>query len=229
MKILQRVAEESDGHFVFSPLSNWLQLVSLAEGSTGRTLREIWRVTRHHRNRCFKRKLGTILYEMTRDLRFESRRRNLIVVDKVMGVKHKFIREVQRLYGVKVFLCDFNNPSRSAVLVNKIIKSATNGKISDIVYYDDFINTVLIMSDASYFKSAWRHPFNAVYTKRRPFYLREDVQLGDVLMMNQMGYFNITEFPMINAKVLELPCMGGRFSMLVFLPIRDMWVGDMFH
>ncbi|NP_001139706.1 serine protease inhibitor 14 precursor [Bombyx mori] len=227
--ILQRVAEETNDNFVFSPLSNWLQLIALSEGAKGRTLKELWRVTRFHMRNCFKRELGKIMRNIETDLKFETKETNVIVIDKLMNVKRKFLRNIKQLYGVKAALLDFNSPEKSAIKANKMIEQATNGKISEAFYYDDFLSTVLLMSDAKYFDSFWKSPFNAAYTRMEPFYSKNGLKIGEVAMMNQIGYFNITYFPLIKADVLELPLSAGQYSMLIFLPEKNTWVKEIFY
>lgn len=229
VKLLQRVTEDTDSHFVYSPMSTWLQLTALAEGATGSTFREIWKVTKHHRNRCFRKKLIEILNNLNRDLHYESKRRSVIAMDNLMAVKKSYVREIQKLYGIKVLLLNFNEPIHSATEVNNAIEEGTGGVINRILYYDDFMSTVLLMSDANYFRSEWKTPFNSAYTKLQPFYSSQGVKIGEVSMMNQIGYYHLVDFPLIDAKVLEIPCATSRISMLVFLPTNKGWVGELFY
>ncbi|XP_022837303.1 serpin B4-like [Spodoptera litura] len=227
MRMLQRVTEETDAHFVYSPVSTWLQLSALAEGADGRTLNEIWRLTRHHKNRCFKRQLSGILNRLNFDLRFEMKRKSVIAIDKLMAVNKKYIQDIAKLYGIKVLLLAFNEPEKSAQEVNHVIEDGTDGVINRILYHDDFNDTVLLMSDASYFRSDWKSPFTSVGVQ--PFYSRKGDKIGEVSMINQVGQFNVIDFPHIGATVLEIPCASRRISMLVFLPLKKLWVSDIFY
>ena len=228
VRMLQRVTQETDSHFVYSPMSTWLQLSALAEGADGRTFKEIWRVTRHHKNRCFKRQLSEILTKLGKDLQYECRRKSVMAMDKLMAVKKFYVQQVERLYGIKALLLDFNEPVKSAQVVNQAVEDGTGGVIDHIVYYDDFMSSVLLMSDANYFRSEWRTPFNS-NIGAQPFFSRKGVKIGEVSMMNQVGLYNIVNFPHIKATVLEIPCASRRISMLVFLPDERVWVSDIFY
>lgn len=228
VRMLQRVAQDTDSHFVFSPMSTWLQLTALAEGAEGRTFEEIWRVTKHHKNRCFKKQLGGILTKLSRDLRNECKRKSVIAMDKLMAVKKNYVRQIEKLYGVKALLLDFKEPVKSAKEVNQLTEHGTGGVIDNIVYYDDFMSAVLIMSDANDFRSAWKTPFNSVI-EIQPFYSREGFKVGEVSMMNLVGSFNIAEFPHIGATVLEIPFASRRVKMLVFLPKELGWAIEIFY
>lgn len=227
-RILDRAAQNEHAHFVFSPLSTWLQLTALAEGATGKTLREIWKMTRHHRNRCFKTKLAKILHKINRGLKYEFRRNSVMVLDELLAVKKNYVRDIQKFYGIRVMLENFAYPYTAADEVNKYVEAGTDGVISDAVFGDDFNATVMLLSDNVYFRSAWLTPFNSAYTKPEVFLSSAGVEIGEVNMMNQIGYFNMATLPKVNAKVLEIPCVSG-VSMLLFLPTKDIWVGDIFY
>lgn len=227
IKMLQRVTEDTDSHFVYSPLSTWLQVTALAEGATGSTLREIWNVTKHHRNRCFKKKLSEILENLNSELRYESKRKSVMAVDRLIRVKKSYMRAVQKLYGIKVMQLDFNEPKKSADKVNKAIEDGTGSVIDTIVYYDDFIDSTLVMSDANYFRTEWETPFNSAYTQLKPFYSNRGVK--QVYLMNQIGYYHYVHMPQIHAKVLEIPCATRRISMLIFMPTQKEWIGEIFY
>nr|UXX34485.1 serine protease inhibitor 2 [Mythimna separata] len=228
LRMLQKVSQETDSHFVYSPISTWLQLSALAEGADGRTFKEIWKVTKHHRNRCFKRQLGEILNKLGKDLKNECKRKSVIAMDKLMAVRKYYVRQIEKLYGIKALLLDFNEPEKSARKVNQVTKDGTDGLVDNIVYYDDFLSTVLLMSDANYFKSEWKTPFNSA-SEIQPFYSRKGIKIGEVSMMNLVGSFNIVEFPHIGATVLEIPCASRRITMLVFLPKQLDWASEVFY
>lgn len=230
VRLLDKISFESKGHFVYSPLYTWLQLSALAEGARNTTLKEILsvtRLTRHRRLPCYRRTFREIVNDLNNDLDIDSEQSSVIIVDKFYKVKKGFKRTVERLENTKVLSLNFDNIEESAAEANEVIKFNTNGVIDDIVYPNDFVNRVLIMSDAAYFKSAWKHPFNVALTEVKPFYSEDNVINGYVNMMHQYGAFNVTEIPIINAKVLEVPCKGD-VSLLIFLPMRKS-ILDIYH
>ncbi|KAJ0171959.1 hypothetical protein K1T71_012722 [Dendrolimus kikuchii] len=227
MEILRRVSQDTNGHFVFSPLSTWLQLGTLAEGAKGRTLREIRKVTRHTAHGCFKRQLSNLLRKMNRDLVSEYRRKSMLIADELMGVKKPYVNKIRRLYGTKLFLENYDNPKKSAAELNQILESRSNGVFNDAVYYDDFLYTSLLLADANYFKSLWKSPFDPRETKQAKFFT--GLYTGTVNMMHQIGNFNYTYDPLINANVLELPVADGRISFLVFLPVKGRPIKELFY
>ncbi|XP_034826212.1 serine protease inhibitor 77Ba-like [Maniola hyperantus] len=228
VRFLDRVAQETNYHFVFSPLSTWLQLMSLAEGARGSTQSEIWKVTRHHRMKCLRRKFREILNSMDEELSFMTKRTNVIVIDKLLDVKESFINEVRKTNTTKIFSLNFNNPAQAAAKINEAIDMDMND-IDSAFDANDFNLTVLLMTDTAYFKSDWLKPFNPVYTSKETFYSEQKVAIGKVRLMHQEENFNLTEVPLINARVLELPFnTSNRISILIFLPIEGT-VNDLFY
>ncbi|CAH2098052.1 unnamed protein product [Euphydryas editha] len=219
VRLLDRVAQQTGYHFVFSPLSTWLQLMTLAEGARGSTESEIWKVTRYHRMICFRRKYKEVINNMDDELEYMTKRTNVIVFNKLLDIKSSFKKEVEKLDDTKVLTLSFNEPKKAAEVANEAIQMDMNGVINEGFEPEDFNLTVLLMTETAYFKSEWRTSFNPIYTLTEPFYSEEKVSIGNVRMMSQTGYFNVTDVPLINARVLELPFNANdRISMLVLLP-----------
>lgn len=227
MEILHRVSLETNGHFVFSPLSTWLQMGALAEGANGRTLREIRKITRHTAHGCFKRQLSKIMYKMNNSVKRESSRKSMIVIDSLMDVKRPYMRNVHDLYGSKVFLKNFYEPAKTTAELNKMLQARIGGIFTDAFYYDDFLNTSLLMTEVNYFSSSWKYRFDPRETKPAAF--SGDKNIGTVNMMSQLGYFNYVHNPLISANILELPLADGRFSFLVFLPTKGRLISELFY
>ncbi|XP_072946433.1 serine protease inhibitor 77Ba-like [Epargyreus clarus] len=226
VRILDRVSHVTDGHFVYSPLSTWLQLLALADGAQGNTLNEIISVTRYHRMLCFRKMVNEIINSLDEELGTMGKRRSVIVIDKLLEVKDSYKAKIEKLNAAKVMSLNFKNKIQSADKVNEIIAMDTNGVITDSVDAQDFNMSVLFMTDTAYMKADWKYPFNPVYTKPEPFYTNENVLKGEVNMMHQIGFFNFTYIPFIKAHALELP-FNERVSMIFLLPSNGL-ASDMF-
>lgn len=219
VRLLDRVAQQTGYHFVFSPISTWLQLMTLAEGATGATEKEIWKVTRHHHMICFRRKYKEVINSMDDELDYMTKRTNVIVFNKLLDVKDSFKNEVEKTDATKVLTLNFNEPEKAAEVANEALQMDMDGVIKEGFEPEDFNLTVLLMTDSAYFKSVWKTSFNPIYTMTEPFYSEEKVPIGKVRMMSQTGYYNVTDVSLINARVIELPFSANdRTSMLIFLP-----------
>lgn len=222
--LLDRVSQETDGHFVCSPINPWLQLVNLAQGAHGATLKQIWKVTGHGKP-CMQRTLRKTLnslYGEGEDYKCQS----LVIIDKYLAVKNYFKRRVERSKTVKVASLDRDTPYDSADEASEIIERATGVRNSIDPF--EFKLTSLMLADVATFKAAWRQPFDPGFTAVQPFY-HGNVKLGEVNMMSSIGYFNYINLTAINAEVLELPCIDKRRSMLIFLPTNGTIKDLFFH
>lgn len=229
VRLLERVAQEEQDHFVFSPLSTWIQLTTLAEGAKEDTLKEISKITRHNRLLCNRRRLKEVLSEMNEEFKLNAATTSVVIIDKLYNVKDKFKKEAERGDIIKVLLLDFDKQLESAVTANEVISLGTNGVINEAIVPDDFNETTLLMIDSAVFKTTWKYPFSPANTAKEMFYDESDEPIGQVNMMNQFGYFNITTIPLIKSKVLELPCETDRVSMLFFLPTDGNTISDLFY
>ncbi|XP_041971356.1 serine protease inhibitor 77Ba-like [Aricia agestis] len=229
LNILYRVAEQEDYHFAYSPISTWLQLVSLALGARGETSSELQNVTRYIKNKCFQRKYFQENHRLRKNLVALTEKSSFVVVHKLVGVKRKYINLINTCRISKVLPVNFDEPERAATLTNGLIERNTRGVIKQGVYVDDFENKLLFLTDNGYFKSNWLHPFDPLFTSEETFYSERNEDVGKVRMMSQLNYFRIAKIPKINAEVLELPFNTRRkMSMLIALPI-DGAIGDLLY
>ncbi|XP_048005477.1 serine protease inhibitor 77Ba-like [Leguminivora glycinivorella] len=221
--LLDRVSQETDGHFVCSPISTWVQLVNLAHGAHGATLKQIWKVTGHGKpcmQKILRKTLNSIYGEVN-----NYKSQSLVIVDKYLAVKKSFKKKVEKLKTVKVVSLDRDTPYESADQASEIIERATG--VRNSVDPFEFKLTSLILADAATFKAAWRQPFDPGFTTAEPFY-HGSAKVGEVNMMSSIGYFNYVNLTAINAEVIELPCVDDR-RMLIFLPTNGTIKDLFFH
>ncbi|XP_063372946.1 ovalbumin-related protein X-like [Cydia amplana] len=222
--LLDRVSQETDGHFVCSPINSWLQLVNLAQGAHGATLKQIWKVTGHGKP-CMQRTLRKTLNSLYGEVK-EYKSQSLVIVDKYLAVKKDFKRRVEQSKTVRVVSLDRDTPYESADQASEIIERATG--VGNSIDPFEFKLTSLMLADVATFKAAWRQPFDPGFTAREPFY-HGSVKVGEVNMMSSIGYFHYINLTAINAEVLELPCIDERRSMLIFLPTNGTIKDLFFH
>src|SRR5262249_34835748 len=86
------------------------------------------------------------------------------------------------------------------------------------------VNTVLVLTNAIYFKGDWVSQFKKDRTRDEPFFLADGKQVKTPLM-HQTGTFNYAETPTVQA--LELPYVGRNLAMIVLLPKKADGITDM--
>jgi serine protease inhibitor len=106
------------------------------------------------------------------------------------------------------------NPQQAASHINGWVKERTQGKIPKIIK-DLSRHTVLVLTNAVYFKGRWTVPFDKKETKPRSFHLPGGRSIT-VPMMVQRGEYRYLETESFQA--IRLPYGNDRFAMYVFLP-----------
>ncbi len=128
-----------------------------------------------------------------------------------------FQKLIEENYEGGLIPVDFRNaPDAARQYINHWVEEQTRGRIKDLLkpHHID-ARTVLILTNAIYFKALWASPFAAQLTRPGDFQVTagEKVQAQ---LMNLTGRFRYAEDP--TAQALELPYQGGNLSMLVVLP-----------
>jgi serpin B len=128
-----------------------------------------------------------------------------------------FLGLVKEHYGADITSVDYeNNLEEARVSINNWVTERTEEKIRDLIP-SGMINalTRLVLVNAIYFKGNWASQFDPKYTKVSPFWVTPDREI-QVSMMQKEETFGYYEDE--NVKVLELPYIGDRLSMLILLP-----------
>lgn len=219
-KLVQRVATETDSHFVTSALSPWTLLSAVSLGATEETLDEIKKVLRLHPHQCFNNKFFEIVEQMTaRSQGTVLERSSSLFVDNRFPLNPIFKRRVQKTQVCDIETLQFENFVETARTINEFVSQATHGVVEEAITPNDLEGVYLVLVDALYFKGTWKTKFSAADTETSAFYDEKGNQIGDVNLMFDTPTVNVVSIRQIGAKVLELPYSGnGRFSMLFILP-----------
>ncbi len=129
----------------------------------------------------------------------------------------EFLDLLAENYGAGLRLLDFEHaPEESRVLINDWVSDQTEGRIEDLIPEDTIDPlTRLILTNATYFKAAWSHPFEERWTHDDTFLLLDGEQIT-VPMMHQAAMFGYAQGEGYQA--VELAYEGEELSMVVLLP-----------
>jgi serine protease inhibitor len=114
------------------------------------------------------------------------------------------------------------NPQQAASRINGWVKERTQGKIPKIIN-EPSRRTMLILTNAVYFKGRWTVPFDQKETKPRSFHLPGGRSIT-VPMMAQRGEYHYLETDSFQA--IRLPYGNDRFAMYIFLPRKTTGLPD---
>ena len=128
-----------------------------------------------------------------------------------------YLNLVQADYGAGFRQVDFSTSAESVrVTINAWIAQQTNDKIQNLLGPGAVTSaTLLVLTNAIYFKGAWLDPFNAANTEVDDFHLTAK-QTVKAPMMDRTGSYSYYDGGMF--QMVELPYEGNELSMVVLLP-----------
>ena len=128
-----------------------------------------------------------------------------------------------------LFEADFAGaPKKACRAINRWVSDKTRGRIRELVSPGNFnVLTRLVLANAIYFSGKWRSPFDEHKTSPSTFHWRSGeshiTQKVTVPMMKQEAIFGYAELE--GFQELEMPYVGSRLSMVIFLPATtDGWI-----
>ena len=128
-----------------------------------------------------------------------------------------FQKLIESNYGGALYPVDFRGAAAAArQYINHWVEEQTKGKIQDLLKPQNVTaQTVLILTNAIYFKATWASPFSPQLTKPDDFHASPGEKVR-VDMMHHSGRFHYAEDAA--TQTLELPYQGGSLAMVIVLP-----------
>lgn len=225
--LLTRLAQEKESHFVASTLSAWTLLAGTSLGAADTTLAELKQVLQLHKHKCFNYKYlelaNSIADNNETDVVVE--RASAILFDDKIPILESFKAKLKIASGTHFNAFPFDVPEQTAQRINNFVSYLTHEVIDEIVTPSDLYEEALLIIDAIFFKGTWKVPFPYENTRVEAFYNERGAQIGQTNSMFLSSAFSLSYVDEINSSILELPYgTGERYSMLIFLPYKDVSV-----
>jgi len=221
---------EAKENLVISPYSLYQALSMLYAGAAGETASEMqqamrlpWEDARVHRlvNALNQRLLNSAGTGDEGSQAFDLQIPNALWADKNGTYEQAFLDILSQNYDTGMKLLDFKDASAAADAINAWVEEQTNQKIQQLADPAMFsADTALALTNAVYFKAAWRYPFNEAATADAPFtILNGEQQSVPTMRLSEMLNASITE----ELTMVQLPYAGGTMVMEILMPSLDMW------
>lgn len=209
-------------NLLISPASIKTILAMILEGAGGQSAAQIASALRldsgHSNHREILRKL---LYDLT-DTSGATLVQyfNRLFVSKKYAVNPNYDKIIRGYYNASVRSIDFTNPSEIQTINNEV-KESTRGLIPDIVNPDAIpADTMMIITNALYFKGKWKHSFDPKETTTKCFQSRQKGCIN-VPMMQIEETFNYQFLKGLQAHAVELPYSDHKYAMVLIVPNTD--------
>ena len=214
--------EFKDENIFFSPYSISVALTMTYEGARGQTAEEMQSVLHIPENASLRRpNFAKIINEINKEnKKYRLHTANALWPRIDFQLLEEYQNTIERYYGGKVTRLDYaRDPEGSRQTINSWVEDKTEDKIKDLIP-PGILNpdTVLVLTNAIYFKGTWVLQFDPKDTIDEDFTTSAG-QIVKVPMMRLTGKdaeFNYAETDEI--QILEMPYEGEDLSMLIILP-----------
>lgn len=215
--------ENTDNLFT-SPYSIFTALAMTYEGAEGLTAEEMASVLNIEQdNESFHQYMQTLYEYLNENSEYNISTANALWPRINYNLLPEYIEIIETYYGGNSTPVDYSNPEQAAGIINSWVENQTNNLIKNLVPPDEInpVLTMLILTNAIYFKGTWEVQFDEDNTTDRNFTTSfgESIDVPTMQLVNTEDCFNYTETE--DLQVLELPYNGNEISMMILLPKND--------
>ena len=224
LNLYNHITNGSNDNIFFSSYSVFVALAMAYEGAKGDTAEQINNVLGFEQNDEINLcSFGRIYNLLNINSEYTLNTANALWTMKDYPFLEEYLNFIDNYYMGKATDVDFSKPSEAAEIINKWVEENTGGKIKDMLSSNDITpGTVLILSNAIYFKGLWQTQFDVDHTIDREF-IKSNGEIIDVptmVLTESDVLFNYTNND--NMQMLELPYKGDAVSMFIILPKYDL-------
>ncbi len=217
--LYKHISQGNDDNVFFSPYSIFVALAMTYEGARNDTALEMQTVLNFPQNNdtalC---SFGKIYNLLNQDKEYILNTANALWIQENYPFHERYLHFLKHYYMAQATNVSFSRAIEAAYMINDWVEKNTHGKIKDFLSSSDIDPfTVMILTNAIYFKGLWETPFDTEKTQEKDF----EISLGESVRAPMMHSssdirYNYTEAETV--QVLELPYQGDSLSMIIALP-----------
>jgi serine protease inhibitor len=220
--LYQQLATINRENLIYSPFAISSSVAISYAGAQGKTAEEIASV-------FYFKQSGEALHanfrQINAKMRSKSGRTTLKIANRLWFSDSFMPKEIfrnicQQYYRGSTKAIDFEKPEQARSTMNNWASEQTQLKINGLLTEGAITPlTRLVLMNATYFKGSWANSFNVKNTVQDGFYVEngDQVKVPFMAQKNTFKYFKNDDLA-----ALELPYEGGKYSMLLFLPKKEM-------
>ncbi|XP_065291735.2 ipis-1-like [Dermacentor albipictus] len=211
-----------EGNIVYSTYSVGSALsmaLAGARGNTAKQLSAVLHVTESDKiHEQFRELLRELPYSWYSNASFQLA--NLMYSERKLKVRMEFDALLEAYFRGRIKSVDFKeNPESVRKEVNEWVLEITYSKIKELLPPGSVTkDTVFIIANAIYFKSMWENHFHKKDTKKQTFHLNSGSSAQVEMMLKSEAPFKVGQSKELKATLVEIPYIGGTFSMVILVP-----------
>jgi len=207
----------------YSPASLLIALAMTCHGARGNTAAEIMKVlhvasvSSPDLDKSMKKFIDTL--NGASDESNKLLTANRLFVHESFEILEAFKTGTREFYDAELALVDYiTNAEKAREEINHWVEQKTNDKIKDLIPSGMLSSdTRLTLVNAIYFKGLWLEQFSKDGTFSGSFFVSQNEEIK-VEMMHQEADFKYFESKELACQVLEMPYIGRKMSMVIYLP-----------
>ena len=145
---------------------------------------------------------------------------NRIFCGKGLNLKDGYLKDSRNYYGSETECMDFaSDAEKCRKAINDWTSKETRDKIKELIPEGQLSeSTIMVLTNAIYFKGKWDKPFDTVMTKESPFHDASGKKMMVQMMRMKKESWRSGRSKSYACKVLQLQYIGEDMSMVIFLP-----------
>lgn len=216
---------EEPGNLAFSPYSAWSALTMTAGGARAATLAEMKKVLHLPEDDSVHAEAAAWRRELAAVKGTQLSVANRLWPAATFQVNPDYAALVKRHYEADLSPLDFLGDKEAARRrINGWVEEQTQSRIRDLLQPTDITaDTLLVLTNAIYFKAEWRIPFSEYATAPWNFTDTSGAEVRTPMMLQTMRH---PYFENDRLQAVRLPYKDGAFSMMVVLPAKGRKVDE---
>ena len=225
----------NEGNFVnenlfYSPASLLIALAMTCFGARGKTAEELANVLHLVPDSSSGSNMKKFLSSLnsSSDNNTKLLTANKLFIEKSLEILKSYRAGMQEFYESEITSVDYKQRTEEVrEEINNWVEQKTNDKIKGLIPLGMLSSdTRLVLVNAIYFKGLWLQPFLKEDTSPGTFFVAAN-QTIQVQMMRQEAHFKFLESKGLGCQILELPYIGSKMSMVIFLPVETDGLGSL--
>ena len=153
---------------------------------------------------------------------------NKLFIEKSLEILKSYRAGMEEFYESEITSVDYKQRTEEVrEEINNWVEQKTNDKIKGLIPPGMLSSdTRLVLVNAIYFKGLWLQPFLKEETFPGTFFVAAN-QKVQVQMMRQEAHSKFLESKELGCQILELPYIGSKMSMVIFLPVENDGLGSL--
>lgn len=223
--LYSKLSKFEEGNIFYSPYSVSAALAMTYEGARGKTAAEMKNVFHFPASRILRPNFAAIYNGLNKaSSSYKLQTGNALWVQKQFPLLEKYTSTVKRYYAGKASNLDFaNQTEQSRLTINRYIAAQTNNRIKDLIPKGELGRyTRFVLTNAVFFKGAWKWRFNPALTYQGNFKVTPEQRVKTPMMKMVTGKAAFNYADTGGVQILELPYKGNKLSMLLLLPHKSL-------